>query len=158
MAHGSNVRGIQTTATYDKATKEFVINTPSEQAMKFWIGGAAKTSNTTAIFAQLYVEGKCYGPHAFVLPIRDKETHLPLPGIILGDCGKKEGLDGIDNGFMIFNNYRIPKSNLLNRFSNVTDDGKFESEIQSPDQRLGLSLGALSSGRILLINAGTATL
>ena len=83
---------------------------------------------------------------------------MPLPGIILGDCGKKEGLDGIDNGFMIFNNFRIPKANLLNRFSNVTDDGKFESDIQSPDQRLGLSLGALSSGRILLINGGTATL
>ena len=95
--------------------------------MKFWIGGASKTSNTSTIFAQLYVDGKSYGPHAFVLPIRDKNTHLPLSGITLGDCGKKEGLDGIDNGFMIFNNVRIPKANLLNRFSNVTDDGKFES-------------------------------
>ena len=57
MGHGSNVRGIQTTATYDKATKEFIIHTPNPQAMKFWIGGASKTSNTSAIFAQLYVEG-----------------------------------------------------------------------------------------------------
>lgn len=75
-----------------------------------------------------------------------------MPGIILGDCGKKEGLDGIDNGFMIFNNVRIPKENFLNRFSNITDDGKFVSEIENSDQRFGLSLGALSSGRILLIN------
>lgn len=29
MGHGSNVRGIQTTATYDKATKEFIISTPT---------------------------------------------------------------------------------------------------------------------------------
>lgn len=133
LGHGSNVRGILTTATYDKETKEFVINTPCREAMKFWIGGASKTSNTSAIFAQLYVDGKCYGPHAFVLPIRDKETHMPLPGITLGDCGKKEGLDGIDNGFMIFNNFRIPRANMLNRFSNVTEDGKFESTIESPD-------------------------
>jgi acyl-CoA oxidase len=51
MGHGSNVRGILTTATYDKETKEFVINTPCREAMKFWIGGASKTSNTSAIFA-----------------------------------------------------------------------------------------------------------
>jgi acyl-CoA oxidase len=48
---------------------------------------------------------------------------LPLPGIILGDCGKKEGLEGIDNGFMIFNNVRIPKANMLNRFSDINEDG-----------------------------------
>ena len=70
--------------------------------MKFWIGGASKSSNTATIFAQLYVEGKCYGPHAFLVPIRNKDTHMPLPGVTLGDCGKKEGLDGIDNGFIIF--------------------------------------------------------
>ena len=97
--------------------------------MKFWIGGAAKTANTTVIFAQLYVDGKCYGPHAFVLPIRDKNTHLPLNGITIGDCGKKEGLDAIDNGFMIFDNVRIPKDNLLNRFSDVNHEGKFISDI-----------------------------
>lgn len=91
--------------------------------MKFWIGGAAKTSNVSVIFAQLYIGEKCYGPHAFIVPIRDRETHLPLPGVILGDCGKKIWKDGVDNGFMLFNNVRIPRDNLLNKFSNVTEDG-----------------------------------
>ena len=81
----------------------------------------------------MYVNGRCHGPHAFIIPIRDKNNHLPLPGIILGDCGKKEGLDGIDNGFMIFNNVRIPKDNLLNRFSDISEDGQFKSEIESDD-------------------------
>lgn len=152
------MRGIKTTATYDKETKEFVLNTPSPDAMKFWIGGAAKTSNTSAVFAQLWVDGKCHGPHAFLVNLRNKETHLPSYGIVLGDCGKKEGLDGIDNGFIIFNNFRIPRENLLNRFSNVTEDGKFQAEIENDDQRFGLSLGALSSGRILLIFAGSSGL
>jgi len=58
---------------------------------------------------------------------------MPLSGITLGDCGKKEGLDGIDNGFIIFNNFRIPRQNMLNRFSNVTEEGKFESTIESAD-------------------------
>ena len=51
LGHGSNVRGILTTAHYDHSTREFVINTPSDKAMKFWIGGAGKSSNTSTIFA-----------------------------------------------------------------------------------------------------------
>lgn len=123
LSHGSNARGILTTATYDKATQEFIIHTPCEEAMKFWIGGAAKTANMTVAFAQLIIDGKEYGPHAFIVPIRDRHQHLPLPGVILGDCGKKIGLEGVDNGFIIFNRVRIPRENLLNRFSNVTPAG-----------------------------------
>ncbi len=38
LAHGSNVKDIQTVAIYDHSKKEFVINTPCESAMKFWAG------------------------------------------------------------------------------------------------------------------------
>lgn len=58
---------------------------------------------------------------------------MPLPGVILGDCGKKMGLEGIDNGFIIFNNFRIPRENLLNRFSNISDQGLFETSIENAD-------------------------
>ena len=51
LAHGSNVRGIMTTAHYDHSRREFIINTPCDEAMKFWIGGASKTANTSVIFA-----------------------------------------------------------------------------------------------------------
>lgn len=51
LSHGSNVQGIKTTATFDKATYSFVINTPSEADMKFWIGGAAKTATVCAVWA-----------------------------------------------------------------------------------------------------------
>jgi acyl-CoA oxidase len=57
VAHGSNVRGILTTAIYDHDAREFVINTPSKEAMKFWIGGAGKTATMGVVFAQLIVEG-----------------------------------------------------------------------------------------------------
>jgi acyl-CoA oxidase len=51
LGHGSNVKGILTTAKYDQKSKEFVINTPCKEAMKFWIGGAGKTSNVCLCFA-----------------------------------------------------------------------------------------------------------
>ena len=132
------MRGILTTAHYDPSTEEFILNTPSDEGMKFWIGGAAKSATISSVFAQLYVDGVCHGPHVFVVPLRDKRTFKPLKGIILGDCGKKMGLDGIDNGFIIFNNVRIPRESLLNRFSNVTKEGKFEGIIENPDQRFAV--------------------
>ena len=81
LAHGSNVRGLMTTATYDRDTDEFVIHSPCKEAMKFWIGGAAMTANMAVIFAQLVVDGRSEGPHAFIVPLRDRKEHLPLPGI-----------------------------------------------------------------------------
>ncbi len=41
--------------------------------------------------ARLFAKGRDYGPHAFVVQIRDMATHLPLPGITVGDIGPKMG-------------------------------------------------------------------
>ena len=38
LGHGSNVRGLQTTATYDPATQEFILNTPTLRSIKWWPG------------------------------------------------------------------------------------------------------------------------
>jgi acyl-CoA oxidase len=151
LGHGSNVRGIQTTATYDKSTEEFVLHTPNDLAMKFWIGGAAKSATIGVVFANLIIDGKNEGPHVFVTPLRDRKTFNVLPGITIGDCGRKLGQEGIDNGFIIFNHYRIPRENMLNKISNVTKEGKFETQIPSPDKRMALILGGISQGRLLII-------
>lgn len=74
LGHGSNVMGIMTTAHYDKSNQEFILNTPSSKAMKFWIGGAGYTSTTAVIFAQLIIDGKNEGPHAFLVKLRDIVT------------------------------------------------------------------------------------
>ena len=69
--------------------------------MKFWIGGAAQTANMAVIWAQLYIGDKCHGVHSYVVPIRDPKTHKLLPGVLIGDCGLKNGCNSIDNGFII---------------------------------------------------------
>jgi len=43
-SHGSNVPGLETTATFDPATDEFIIHTPTLTATKWWIGGAAHSA------------------------------------------------------------------------------------------------------------------
>ncbi|XP_066151861.1 peroxisomal acyl-coenzyme A oxidase 3-like [Euwallacea fornicatus] len=151
VGHGSNVRGMRTTATYDKNTKEFIINTPDFEAAKCWIGGLGNTATHGVVYAQLYTENKHYGLHIFVVPIRDPETMLPYPGVTVGDMGEKMGLNGIDNGFVIFKNYRIPREYLLNKNGDVTEDGKYVSLMIDENKRFGSALLSLSGSRIRII-------
>lgn len=119
LGHGSNVKGLLTEAIYDHKTKEFIINSPREEAMKYWIGASAEVATMSVIWAQLVIDGKKYGPHPFIVPIRDPKTHLVYPGVTVGDCGPKNGSDIIDNGYLLFKDYRIPKDYGLDRLSGV---------------------------------------
>lgn len=38
LGHGSNVQGLETIATYDKESKEFIVHSPHLTASKWWIG------------------------------------------------------------------------------------------------------------------------
>jgi acyl-CoA oxidase len=96
-----------------------------------------KTATVAIVFAQLITQKTNHGLHAFVVPVRDPKTYIPYPGIIVGDLGEKNGLNGIDNGYIMFNNYRIPKGNLLNRTGDVTDEGEYESSFSDPQRILG---------------------
>lgn len=149
LEHGSNTRGIRTIAEYSQATREFIITTPENTDMKVWIGAAAHLANMSVVWAQMIVNGKNHGMHPFVVPIRNKADHTLFPGVIIGDMGSKVGLNGIDNGFMIFKGVRIPYDNLLDRFSSITEDGEYKSPV-SAEKRFGFSLGALTGGRIMI--------
>eukprot|EP00127_Corallochytrium_limacisporum_P005508 Clim_evm25s207 gene=Clim_evmTU25s207 len=133
LGHGSYLRGLETTATYDKKTQEFVIHTPSVSGNKYWPGGLAKTTNMVVLMAQLVIDGKSLGPHPFLVQIRDHKTHRPMPGVTLRDIGPKAGFASIDNGMASFNNVRIPRENMLMRFSQVTPDGKY---VQPPVDKI----------------------
>ena len=151
--HGSNVRDLETTATYDEVTQEFIIHTPHYHAHKEYIGNAAVHGRLATVFAQLYTEGECYGVHAFMVPIRD-EAGNPMPGVKIADCGRKLGLNGVDNGRLWFNQVRIPGENLLNRFAEVAEDGTYSSPITSEGRRFFTMLGTLVGGRISVPMAG----
>ncbi|MYK67529.1 MAG: acyl-CoA oxidase [Gemmatimonadetes bacterium] len=171
--HGSNVRDLRTTATYDPATAGFVIDTPDEDARKDYIGNAALHGRMATVFARLRVpcggEDSMPGPHhhpdvpappqlddhgvhAFLVPIRD-ERGTVLPGVHIEDCGAKEGLNGVDNGRIRFDGVRVPRDALLDRFAQVTPAGEYHSPIPSPGRRFFTMLGTLIAGRISIAAA-----
>lgn len=175
IAHGSNARGMRTTATYDAASKSFILNTPDFEAAKCWVGNLGKTATHAVVYAQLYTpDGQCHGLNAFVVPIRDTETFIVFPGVVVGDLGEKIGLNGVDNGFgkfnlnfksikvskneklsVLFTDYKIPKDYLLSKTGDVDDAGNFVTQIKDPKKRMGKSLGALSGGRVNICEIAT---
>lgn len=153
--HGSNVKGILTTATYDHEDQTFVIHTPSEEARKEYIGNAALHGQAATVFAKLIINKKDYGVSAFVVPLRNKQGILH-PGVTIKDCGRKMGLNGVDNGIIYFDNVRVPKDDMLDRFASVDEDGKFTSPIASDNRRFFTMLGTLVGGRIGIPRSGNA--
>ncbi|XP_070091244.1 acyl-coenzyme A oxidase-like protein isoform X4 [Equus przewalskii] len=144
--HGSNVRGIQTEATFDLSAQEFVINTPCENAEKMYIGNAMY-GNYAAVFAQLIINGRSQGPHCFIVPVRDEDGNL-YPGVTAIDMMYKEGLHGVDNGILIFDKVRIPRENLLDKFGSVTPEGQYHSRIKNKSARFNAMLAALTPSRL----------
>ncbi|KAJ4967201.1 hypothetical protein NE237_019050 [Protea cynaroides] len=164
LQHGSNVQGLQTVATFDPITDEFIIDTPNDGAIKWWIGNAAVHGKFATVFAKLLLPTydekgvSDMGVHAFIVPIRDMKTHLTLPGIEIHDCGHKIGLNGVDNGALRFRSVRIPRDNLLNRFGDVSRDGKYSSSLSSSGKRFGAMLGELVGGRVSLAYSSVGVL
>ncbi|KAK5946307.1 hypothetical protein PMZ80_000449 [Knufia obscura] len=128
LGHGSNVKGIECEARWNPDTKDFTIHSPTLTASKWWNGSLGRTANHAIVVAQLMLPDKStgklksHGPHQFIVQIRDMKTNKPLEGIVVGDIGPKYGYAAMDNGYMLFKNFRVPHSALLSRYSGVDSE------------------------------------
>lgn len=151
--HGSNVKGVETTATYQSHNRTFKINTPNRAAWKEYIGNAAVHGQMATVFAKLIIDETDYGVNAFVIPIRDTNGNS-IEEVTIEDCGRKMGLNGVDNGKICFKDVEIPYENMLDRYASVSETGDFESPISSDNRRFFTMLGTLVGGRIGIPRSG----
>ncbi|KAH8404171.1 hypothetical protein KR215_011154 [Drosophila sulfurigaster] len=129
LGHGTYLRGLETRADYDRATDEFVLNTPTISAYKFWPGGLGHASNYSVVMAQLYIDNQYKGPHMFFVQVREEGSHEPRPGVHIGEIGRKMGFVGVNNGFLGLKNVRIARTRMLMKHAQVHSDGTY---VKSP--------------------------
>lgn len=139
LGHGSNIRALETTATFLPESKggqkggSFVINSPTLTSRKFWPGTLGRTANYAMVIAQLIDgDGVNRGIHNFLVPLRSMKDHSLLPGVKAGDIGPKIGYNNMDNGMASFDNVIIPRRNMAMRFSQVDENGKYSRKKVSP--------------------------
>ena len=125
LGHGSNVAALETTATLDKATDEFVIHSPTITSAKYWPGDLGRMSSHAVIFARLIIDGTDYGVQPFRVELRNPENWQHRPGVSTGDLGPKFGYTSKDNGWAMFNQVRIPRTNMLMGLCEVNKEGEF---------------------------------
>ncbi|KAJ5862109.1 hypothetical protein N7455_006177 [Penicillium solitum] len=139
LGHGSNVRGLELEARWDSRTKEFVLHSPTLTASKWWNGSLGRLANHAIVVAQLLLPDPgspdryvSHGPHPFIVQVRDMKTHQPLNGIVVGDIGPKYGYITMDNAYMLFDQFRIPHSAMLSRYSNVDPNTGIYTKPEKP--------------------------
>ncbi|KAF8889607.1 acyl-CoA oxidase [Infundibulicybe gibba] len=125
LGHGTFLRGLETTATFDMASDEFIIHSPTLTSTKYWPGGLGLSCSHGIVMARLIVSGADHGIHPFMVQLRSLDNYRPLAGIELGDIGLKMGLNGTDNGYAVFDRVRIPRMNLLMGNARLLRDGTY---------------------------------
>lgn len=149
LSYGNNAVVMETTAVYDPESEQFIINSPTIGSQKYWITNSALHAHFAVVFAQLILNGVSQGVHAFIVPIRDKHMNA-APGVFIRDMGSKIGCNGVDNGCLAFHNVRVPRTALLNRYSDVSPDGMFTSTTRGKRALFIKVADQLLSGRLCI--------
>ncbi|CAG8687735.1 20386_t:CDS:10 [Dentiscutata erythropus] len=149
LGYGNNAVEMETTAVYDESAREFIINTPSTLAQKYWITNSAVHAKWVIVFAQTIIRGKNEGVHAILVRIREEDMKISK-GVVIEDMGVKFECNGVDNGKLWFKNVRVPVENLLNRFSDIDENNNFTSVVKKTRDRFLRVANQLLSGRLAI--------
>lgn len=186
IGHGSNVKGVETTARYHPETDEIIIDNfnwvyqqkqlayhddhqaqkKSITSKKCWIGNSGY-AHISVVIAQLFIpennEMVCKGPHAFLVPMRQHLSNKPVSGVYVEDMGEKFGLNGVYNGFITYKGVRIPRTNMMmHNIVELKPSGTYKKLVKAPMLSLysGIQYGRafISATSHTLMSVSTATL
>ena len=158
LGHGSNVRGLQTTATYDAGTEEWILDTPTLAAMKWWPSNLVMATHCV-LYAQMIIDGVEQGVHVFMLQLRDENLEQ-LSGVEVGDIGTKVGDNNVDIGYLRLNEVRIPRRHLMEKRQHVEADGTYVKH-GNPNASAASQRGhylTMMSARIALVGGAAGAL
>ena len=117
LGHGSNLRGIETIATFNQETDEFVIHSPTLTSLKWWPTGMYSSTHAV-VMANLILEGKVCGVQGFFMQLRD-ENGMLMPGVEVGELGPKIDHSKGNIGYARFTHVAIPRFNMFSKFFQV---------------------------------------
>lgn len=144
---------VNTTATWVEEKQQFLIETVDEGAKKNWISQGLTASHAVCM-ANLCVNGKFFGPHGFLIELRDSASGDLLPGVTLEDMGLKTVANDLDNARVGLKSFYAPKSALLSRFAEIRDD----KYVQTTQERMRIEIlgQRLLTGRLAIAQASVA--
>ncbi len=135
-----------------------MLHSPNLTSMKFWPGGLGKTATHAVVMARLLLQGKDMGMQSFIVPLRSRVDHTPLPGVSLLDIGPKLGFNSVDNGAAIFKHVRIPRDHMLMGIVEVTREGELKKVQGKGEGAEKLLYGAMLDVRVGLVEKAAITL
>ena len=150
---------VETTATFDAARDGFHLRTPTPRAAKNWISQGL-TAEWCVVMADLVLpsggRGGHYGPHPFLMRLRDGPGGALARGVEARDMGGKTVANDLDNARLSFGEgCFLPRGALLGRFCAVSPAGAYESRAPNGASRLKIEVigQRLLTGRLCIASA-----
>jgi acyl-CoA oxidase len=146
---------VGTKITWLPDEKEFLLESEDVGDRKNWISQGL-VGDKAVVMANLNVAGKSYGPHAFLMDLRDEATGDVVDGVLLEDMGVKTVGNDLDNARIAFNGVRLPHSAMLNRYADVNPDTGTYEERAKGIRTMEMIGQRLFSGRVAVAQAALA--
>ncbi|MET8978248.1 acyl-CoA oxidase [Streptomyces sp. NPDC004539] len=125
--------GARTTARFDATAKEFVLDTPDADAVKFSSVRPDGVPTFGAVVARAVVEGVDRGTFTFLVDLTDGER--AAPGVEISGPLTASALP-LEYGLIRFRNCRVPYGRWLSDGAWIDTDGRFTDPSGSPGARL----------------------